>query len=57
MFIKQESVAKARVYGANYPQMADALMQAYQGAISGQATPQAALAAAAAKIKPLLSKG
>jgi multiple sugar transport system substrate-binding protein len=55
-FITQEAVAKARVYGANYPQMADALMQAYQSAISGQATPQAALQAAAAKVKPLLAK-
>lgn len=53
--VEQLAVARARVYGPNYPEMADALMLAYQTAISGQATPEEALATAAAKIQPLLA--
>lgn len=54
--VQQLAVAGARVYGPNYPEMADALMLAYQTAISGQATPEQALATAAAKIEPLLPR-
>jgi multiple sugar transport system substrate-binding protein len=54
--IAQLGVARARVYGPNYPEMANALMLAYQTAISGQATPKAALQTASATIKPLLAK-
>lgn len=53
--IEQLAVARARVYGPNYPEMANALMLAFQTAISGQATPQQALETAAATITPLLA--
>lgn len=52
--IEQLAVARARVYGPNYPEMANALMLAFQTAISGQATPLQALQTANATITPLL---
>jgi multiple sugar transport system substrate-binding protein len=56
VMLDQLKVAKARVYGPHYPQMADALMTAYQSVLSGQQTPKAALAQAASVIDPLLAK-
>lgn len=54
-YLEQLQVAKARVYGPNYPKMADALTQAFQAVLSGQQTPKQALDAASKTIKPLLA--
>lgn len=53
-YLDQLQVAKARVYGPNYPKMADAVTQAFQSVLSGQQTPEQALDAAAKTVKPLL---
>lgn len=55
-FIKQLQVARARVYGPNYPKMADAIVTAFQSVLSGQDEPQSALNKAADTIEPLLVK-
>lgn len=55
-FLQQLEVAKARVYGPDYPKMADALTTAFQSVLSGQAEPQEALNKAADVIEPLLEK-
>ena len=46
--------AKPRAYGPNYPKISNAVQQAFQSAVSGQASPTAALGQAAQTIKPLL---
>lgn len=55
-FLQQLEVAEARVYGPDYPKMADALTTAFQSVLSGQAEPEAALNSAADVIDPLLEK-
>lgn len=55
-YIEQLQVARARVYGPEYPRMADALTQAFQSVLSGQQEPEAALQEAASAIEPLLAK-
>jgi multiple sugar transport system substrate-binding protein len=55
-YLEQLQVAKARVYGPDYPKMADALTQAFQSVLSGQQTPQQALKDASATVQPLLAK-
>jgi multiple sugar transport system substrate-binding protein len=55
-FLDQLQVAKARVYGPNYPQMADALTTAFQSVLSDQQTSKQALDQAAAVVTPLLAK-
>lgn len=47
--------AKPRAYGPNYPKISNAVQQAFQQAITGQMTAQAALAQAAQTIKPLMT--
>lgn len=54
--LDQLEVAKARVYGPNYPQMADALVTAFQSVLSGEAQPEDAMTTAADTIEPLLAK-
>ncbi|HEV7847750.1 MAG TPA: sugar ABC transporter substrate-binding protein [Mycetocola sp.] len=55
-YLEQLQVAKARVYGPDYPKMADAVTQAFQSVLSGQQTPQQALKDASATVQPLLAK-
>jgi multiple sugar transport system substrate-binding protein len=55
-YIEQLQVARARVYGPEYPRMADALTQAFQSVLSGQQEPEAALEEAASVIDPLLAQ-
>jgi multiple sugar transport system substrate-binding protein len=55
-YIDQLAVARARVYGPEYPRMADALTQAFQSVLSGQKDPKAALEEAASVVDPLLAK-
>jgi multiple sugar transport system substrate-binding protein len=55
-YLEQLQVARARVYGPEYPRMADALTQAFQSVLSGQQEPEAALQEAASAIEPLLAK-
>lgn len=55
VFLDQLEVANARVYGPNYPQMADALVTLFQSVLSDQATPDEALERAADTIEPLLA--
>jgi multiple sugar transport system substrate-binding protein len=55
VFAASLETAKPRAYGPNYPKVSDAVQQAFQSAISGQATPEAALKQAAQTIKPLLT--
>jgi len=47
--------AKPRAYGPNYPKISNAVQQAFQEAITGQMTAQAALTQAAQTIKPLMT--
>jgi len=54
VFINQFASAKARAYGPNYPQMSAAIQDAFQSALTGQASPAAALQKAAGIVKPLL---
>lgn len=54
--IKQLELARARVYGPNYPKMADAIVTAFQSVLSGQDEPASALTKAADTIEPLLVK-
>lgn len=55
-FLKQLEVARARVYGPNYPKMADAVVTAFQSVLSGQDDSGPALSKAADTIEPLLAK-
>jgi multiple sugar transport system substrate-binding protein len=55
-YIKQLQVARARVYGPEYPRMANAITQAFQSVLSGQQEPKAALQEAASTIDPLIEK-
>ena len=54
VFMDQLKVAKPRAYGPKYPEISNAVQEMMQATISGQATVDAAVADAAAKIKPLL---
>ncbi|MFI8593283.1 ABC transporter substrate-binding protein [Microbacterium sp. NPDC078428] len=55
-YIEQLAVARARVYGPEYPRMADALTTAFQSVLSGQEGSEAALQEAANTIQPLLAE-
>ncbi|MET1051622.1 MAG: sugar ABC transporter substrate-binding protein [Mycetocola sp.] len=55
-YIEQLQVARARVYGPEYPRMADALTQAFQSVLSGQQESEMALQEAASAIEPLIAK-
>ena len=54
VFMDQLKVAKPRAYGPKYPEISNAVQEMMQATISGQTPVDAAVAAAAAKIKPLL---
>ena len=54
VFVNSLEVARPRAYGPKYPQVSNAVQQAFQSAISGQMSASAALSQAAQTIKPLL---
>ena len=54
VFMDQLKVAKPRAYGPKYPEISNAVQEMMQATISGQTPVDAAVSAAAAKIKPLL---
>jgi multiple sugar transport system substrate-binding protein len=54
VFVTALQTAKPRAYGPNYPKISNAVQQAFQQAISGQKSAQAALSDVAQTIKPLL---
>jgi multiple sugar transport system substrate-binding protein len=53
-FTKQLQVARPRAYGANYAEIADAVVIALQSTLSGTSSAKDALDKAAAAVKPLL---
>ncbi len=55
VFADALAAARPRAYGPNYPKISNAVQQAFQEAITGQMTAQAALTQAAQTIKPLLT--
>ena len=55
VFVNSLEVARPRAYGPKYPQVSNAVQQAFQSAISGQTSASAALSQAAQTIKPLLT--
>jgi multiple sugar transport system substrate-binding protein len=55
-FLSGVKVARARAYGANYPEISNALQDAMQAAITGQSSVKDALDKAATIITPLLPK-
>ena len=55
-FTDQLQVARPRAYGANYAEMADAVVIAMQSTLTGSSSAQDALDKAATTIKPLLPK-
>jgi multiple sugar transport system substrate-binding protein len=51
--LEQLEVARARVYGPDYPKMSDAIVKAFQSVLSGQTSPKEAMDEAARTITPL----
>ena len=54
VFAKQVSVAKARAYGPNYPEISAEIMNMVQGVLAGGVSPKDAAQATAATVQPLL---
>jgi multiple sugar transport system substrate-binding protein len=54
VFTEQLKVAKPRAYGSHYPEISNAIQEAIQAAVSGQASVEDALNRAQAAIDPLL---
>jgi multiple sugar transport system substrate-binding protein len=54
VFAEGMDVAKARAYGPNYPEMSIAIQEMLHSVLSGGASPEDAVEAAAQKIEPLL---
>ena len=57
VFIDQLEVAKPRAYGDKYPEISNAIQEAIQAAVSGQADVATALERASQTIQPLLPQG
>ncbi len=55
VFANALEAARPRAYGPNYPKVSNAVQQAFQEAVTGQMSAQAALQQAAQTIKPLLA--
>jgi multiple sugar transport system substrate-binding protein len=55
VFVEQLAVARPRAYGPKYPEISAAVQDMLQSALTGDATVDAAIKAAAGKIKPLLA--
>ncbi len=55
VFTNVLEVARPRAYGPNYPKVSNAVQQAFQEAVTGQMSAQAALQQAGQTIKPLLT--
>jgi multiple sugar transport system substrate-binding protein len=56
VFVDQLQIAGPRAYGPRYPEIADVIVQAIQGAISGESAVESALATAQEKVLPLLEE-
>lgn len=54
VFAKQVSVAKARAYGPNYPEISAEIMNMVQGVLAGGVNPEDAAQATADTVQPLL---
>ncbi|MBO0791943.1 MAG: sugar ABC transporter substrate-binding protein [Ktedonobacteraceae bacterium] len=54
VFVTALGTARPRAYGPNYPKISNAVQQAFQSAISGQMSAEAALKQAAQTIQPLM---
>lgn len=54
VFVEELNIARPRAYGARYPEISDAVVQAIQAALSGATSVPSALSTARAVVNPLL---